>query len=460
MKDFQKKKESNQIEWTNFNKSISEISANGVKEKKDAIDKLIREFEHAEKVLIDAGAKTFAEMYPELPKHQAQPYHQYSYTTSDPPPYQTSISFRAPDLNEFKRLGYIQMFEAAWDNDLEKIKSLTLAQWKSRKAELQPPLRVAIQDMNGFSPFSIAVLRGHHDLARNIIEICAAQYHKDDGISSRKRWTLQVSSHDGYNEEDSDYDSDDCQSHEHLPIFSELVSDEFTVENLGEVATLVKSDVLPLTMINWPCYPGRILGAPRGDTESIFCSLLMYAVKIDDTDIFKLIMRFGAEQQALLAEDDDDQKCFTVDVNIFHEAISRGRTTMLAAMIKASGVGIPLNALIKKSGIEIVSKPRYYQGLSVGGKKRADWAQAPDGTIVVAEEKTPPLLQSAKHGSIDSLEWFMSNAPLRKYKEFAEANKHDKRIKALQAGNSFEKTTSAWLDAQSKFDSFVDGEHN
>jgi hypothetical protein len=111
-----------------------------------------------------------------------------------------------------------------------------------------------------------------------------------------------------------------------------------------------------------------------------------------------------------------------------------------------------LNELIAKSGVELKTKPRYYQGLSVGGKKRADWAQAPGDHQRVVEEKTPPLLQAAKFGSIDSVEWFMSDAPMRRYKEFAESNKHDKRIKTLEeAGKGFDKTIGTWLTAKGRF---------
>tara|TARA_R110002033_G_scaffold137455_1_gene176715 strand:- start:12 stop:416 length:405 start_codon:yes stop_codon:yes gene_type:complete len=119
-------------------------------------------------------------------------------------------------------------------------------------------------------------------------------------------------------------------------------------------------------------------------------------------------------------------------------------------MSQTTAVGIPLNALIKKSGVEIKTKPRYYQGLTVGGKKRADWAQAPGGEVHAVEERVPPLLQAAHVASIDAVEWFMSDAPLRRYKEFAESNKHDKRIKTLmETGKGFEKTIGGWLDAKS-----------
>lgn len=445
-------------QWDDYKKKLEDKTPDGLIEKKEAIANLILELEHTEKVLIAAGAKCFVQLYPQVPKHQAQNRYRSTYTPYRAPPYETNISFRTADLNNNTRQGYIEMFEAAWDNNLEKIKSLTLTQWETKKTGLQAPLKIAIQDMNGFNPFTIAVLRGHYDLAKKILEICAAQYHKEDGLNSGKRWTLKTSSDNGYDEEDSEYDSDNDREHDHLPIFAELVSDEFTIDNLGEVATLVKGVTLPITMIVEACYPNRILATTdeleTGPTGS--SSLLKFSVMTENMDMFRFIMQLGAEQQALLAEDDDDQKCFSVDAGVFQAALSFGRVTMLAEMIKASGVGIPLNDLIKKSGIELKSKPKYYQGLSVGGKKRADWAQPPGETTHVAEETTPPLLQAARFGSIDSVEWFMSNAPMRRYKEFAEANKQDKRIKTLESGKGFEKTIGTWLSAQSKIlDAFL-----
>jgi hypothetical protein len=110
-----------------------------------------------------------------------------------------------------------------------------------------------------------------------------------------------------------------------------------------------------------------------------------------------------------------------------------------------------MNQLIETSGLEIKTKPKHYQGLSVGGKKRVDWAQAPGGNLRVCEEQTPPLLTAAHVGSIDSVEWFMSDAPMRRYKEFAEHNKHDKRIKTLEGTpDGFDKTIGKWMSAKSK----------
>ena len=92
----------------------------------------------------------------------------------------------------------------------------------------------------------------------------------------------------------------------------------------------------------------------------------------------------------------------------------------------------------------------------MGGRKRADWAQAPDSQVHVVEERIPPVLQAAKAGSIESVEWFMSDAPMRRYKEFAGVNQHDKRIRTLEeSGSGFDRTIGKWLSNKSKFTSHL-----
>src|SRR3569833_3254887 len=67
--------------------------------------------------------------------------------------------------------------------------------------------------------------------------------------------------------------------------------------------------------------------------------------------------------------------------------------------------------------------------------------------------KTPPLLHAALAGSIESVEWFLSDAPHRHYAEFgkSKAARNDGRLKHLnQASGGFERAVSRWLGLQSK----------
>ena len=182
--DYQSVKKINGQAHEKYKKASEERPTGGEKEKKLAITKLIRELESAEKALLAASAKTISRLYPNLPNRPGKSHRShYLYTPKDPLPYETRLTFQVPDLNETKREGYRILFEAAWSNDIDTIKSITLGLWETpipTEAHIVPtqvnkqnsPLNIAVRDGNGFSPFTIAVPRGHRDLAREIIDIC------------------------------------------------------------------------------------------------------------------------------------------------------------------------------------------------------------------------------------------------------------------------------------------------
>lgn len=183
----------------------------------------------------------------------------------EPTPFETSFTFHVPDLNSDRMDGYTDLFEAVWNNDIERVKSLTLSTWRSAQSGVEHlPLRIAVQQgslqgpvstrpwrslpsgAQNFSPFSLAILRGHFKLASTIVDICQAQYQPDDEPIHQKRWIMNSG-------EDSD-DEDSSDDNDKGPqIYSELVSDTFTINDITTVSGLVKSNVKPLDMIHWFC---------------------------------------------------------------------------------------------------------------------------------------------------------------------------------------------------------------
>jgi hypothetical protein len=100
------------------------------------------------------------------------------------------------------------------------------------------PLRITVQDRDSYSPFHLAVLRGHLDVARAIVEISFAQYQLPDEEQSK---TYRI----------GDEDDDHVSASDEVAVYSEIVDDKFTIENIGEVATQVKSTTSPLAYISW-----------------------------------------------------------------------------------------------------------------------------------------------------------------------------------------------------------------
>lgn len=120
-------------------------------------------------------------------------------------------------------------------------------------------------------------------------------------------------------------------------------------------------------------------------------------------------------------------------------------------MIKFTGAELPLDALIKQSGIHEEKKPRFYQGLSIGGKKMTNWARERGGAYQRALGSTPPLLPAAYRGGLAAVEWFLSDTPLRLYKEYGTKNVNDPRLKTLtKAHGGLDQTFGTWLKQRSK----------
>jgi len=140
---------------------------------------------------------------------------------------------------------------------------------------------------------------------------------------------------------------------------------------------------------------------------------------------------------------------FTVSDFDFHYALKVGMPELIEEIIKRTGAGIPIHQLAMKSGVEIEEKTKYYQGLSVHGKKRRDWADAGRGQMKdgPSDSLHPPLLEAVRFGSLRTVEWLLSDAPMRCYKQFAQVNKGDARLRRLSEGAGFEATTLNLLNA-------------
>ncbi len=68
--------------------------------------------------------------------------------------------------------------------------------------------------------------------------------------------------------------------------------------------------------------------------------------------------------------DDENSGFYSFPDSDFKLAVELGRVEMLGEIIKRTGAGLPLEHLVKNSGVELQVKPRSYQGLTVYGKKR------------------------------------------------------------------------------------------
>ncbi|KAL2857374.1 ankyrin repeat-containing domain protein [Aspergillus pseudoustus] len=413
-------------------------TCDGLPEKKAAISALLAEFEKLEAELLSKEAKRFEELQPDI-KFQAH-HNNYRDYSRKQEPYETKFYFNAQNCTDEMREGYLQLFEAAWSGNIETIKSLTLSTWGPNKD--RTPLEVGVADIRNYSPFSIAVLRGHLSIAKAILAISTAQY-KDDDQNKRTRYRMA----EYQDSDDGSYDSD--ADSEEIQLESHVIDTDFTIENVGEVKKQVESKIRPQNVLLGTCNIRLFLNKSELPGDEAIGDLIQYAIWKDNLQLLGFILSLG--QELLHSSTDQSQdSVYQVSHAQFMMAIRLGRLRCLEELIKRTGAGLPLDKLAEKSGVEIKEKPKYYQGLSVHGKKRADWAAAGGGMAVTrAMDKSPPLLLAAKAGSLASVEWFLGTAPGRYYLEFAKAHKKDPRLRKLAlAEKGLERSILDWLNAR------------
>ncbi|KAF9876431.1 ankyrin repeat protein [Colletotrichum karsti] len=424
----------------------------GAPEKLEAIKDVISSLEAVEKAIIAKGGKTFKELYPDIkgPDNHS-PNRSLSEEKTDE--FEHNISFKGvTDVTEARKDAYLELFEASWAGDIEKIKTLTLQAWG--KDQDEPPLKISVTDNADNTPFSLAFVHGRYEVASAILEIVMAQYSPEEKEATRYKFDTG----DSEEEDEESYESD-ADSNDDPKIISEIVDKKFTIENIGQVSMQVKSTVKPIEFLS------QVVNTfGPGNNERLrtrYQSLFSFVLENDDHAGLKALLDMATHfaGQKLVdgsqgEEDDDAGGRFTFPENEFLQAVTQGKTTALAEIISRTGAGIPLDDLVKKSGVEMKRKPRYYQGLTVYGKKRKDWATAGRNMVVRSTGmKTPPLLHAALAGNIASVEWFLSDAPHRHYTDFgkSKAAREDHRLKHLsQSPGGFDRAISRWLGIQNE----------
>ncbi|KAF1952642.1 ankyrin [Byssothecium circinans] len=423
----------------------------GIAEKKEALEVMAKEFEKLEKILVGKGGKTFEELHPDahdkLAGHNAHNTWNYGYNPAPKKPFEVEYGFNVHNLTDEMREAYVKLFQAVWENDLNTVKALTLASWGSNN---NAPLKIAVSDTERNNPFSIAVLRGHLDLARALVDISYAQY-QPPKEEKPKRYRL------------ANEDEDDASDTSEVGVFEEIVDDKFTIDNIGEVQTQVKSTTTPLHFISMDASVWEYAKMFLADKEYTYGlydrkvenygtrSLQSWAILTNNKPLFSFLLDLDVEWADRLAIGLDGSSGIpSFSASDFELAIKYGRIEILAEMIKHGGAGMELESLVKKSGVKYREKPKYYQGLSVHGKKRSDWVSAARGEYVRGvSDSSPPLLQAAFNGALTSVEWFFSDTPLRHYLDFAEAYKDDKFISHLNKNaGGYEKVLRKWLGAR------------
>jgi len=168
-----------------------------------AIDKLQKDFEAFESFLISKGGKLFYEIHPEIQRSVDSSARRDTQEASNSYGFEVYFKFFAPDMSSYRHEGCEALFESAWNEDLQAIKTMTLARWGSRRRSH------AIINRSKSYQLHVTVcsrcFRGHLNVAKADLEIARAQYDLEKRGSSSYRVFLG----NGHSGDDDDEDCSD-----------------------------------------------------------------------------------------------------------------------------------------------------------------------------------------------------------------------------------------------------------
>lgn len=337
------------------------------------------------------------------------------------------------------------------------------------------PLMVTVRDSNGFTPFALAIYRRHFEVAKMILEIANLQFKGPDDESGKRRYTMA--------DNDSEYESGDDDDNE-LAISSRVVDETYTFDNIAGLQQSVgshmsASDLLTMGAEIWCLLDlpeeqaHEKLGSSNHSNLDLYVrqgyksseafrrlmsdkghpseSLSRYAIVSRDRELLRFWLQCSQEASKMKRKSNSSSFC-GFNTSDFEFALVEGFMNELRDMIKIAGAEFPLDALVKQSGVQEEEKPKYYQGLSIGGKKMTNWARERGGGNYeqALGKSTPPLLQAAFQGGLTAVEWFLSDTPFRLYKEYGVNNADDPRLKILaKAHGGLDQAISSWLKQRS-----------
>ncbi|RPB14615.1 ankyrin [Morchella conica CCBAS932] len=426
---------------------------------KAAVEELLQSYEKTESLLLSLGAKTYHELLPEKKdlamKEEANRNRENRGIFGSNSPDTWEIERLGREEEEYKKdcifmplnqveapylgegdvqAGYRRLFEAIWrgtPEDAAIVKELTLGPSGEGENKL-PALRMAVVDTFGHSTLFVALRNRNWEMAKLIMAIIQEQYEIPEGESAGKRYVLGS---------DEDGDEDEIRSTEG--------DNEFTIENIGVRKGLTKCDISPfgyLTADNMfqsrfidredhdkLAGTGALNGAPWKWT------LLSWAIYKDDMELFRFLLKLADDCEENGANKFMDHSA-DFSVNPYGTrrghtrlALTLGRITMLEEIMKTIPFGIPFEELEESDEELQQQKPQFYQGLTVYGTKRKDWASSSYPAYgTESDKKHKPAHVAVSCGNLASIKWLLSERPYECLKEFMIANPNHIRAKILK----------------------------
>ncbi|KAG0637417.1 hypothetical protein HOY80DRAFT_972987 [Tuber brumale] len=412
---------------------------------KEEVKGLLRLFEETEKALLEAGAKTFKELYPERtpvpPAVQPTPHIGLFGQNAGglfgqdagglfgapgtPSPYTVPFEVSIPCQGD-TRERYSKLFNAVWKGDQETVKALTTG--PSGEPPM-PALQISVSS-RGWTTLWVAIYRRDYAMARLILEIVKSQYEEPRKKLATKAVRIDIPG-----------DSDDDDTEHYL---QEAGDEDFTIEDAGAVSDFVKCSVSPRDFI---CQGSPQLDELLGEEEEASLrkqnlfqwlgrwTILSFSIYRDDSELFEFILSPIEESGGLEAA-----RRYILPFNGMRRhngcahvrlALALGRIWVLEELMKRYTFGIHYGSLREQDPEVQNAKPKYYRGLVVNGT-RAQVHNPYETSSPDTKDVQKPLQLAAYFGNLESIKWLLSDRPRRCLDSFIDLNPKDERAKLLK----------------------------
>ncbi|KAK7225486.1 hypothetical protein V2G26_013489 [Clonostachys chloroleuca] len=453
------------------------------------LEKLASGLNDLREKLVSRGGQTFKDLHPDFKEYRTG---RRGFRLNTPSSYRRSPSVESgkicfkgdKNLSSSKEEEYIELMEAAWDGNLDKIRSLTL---RTDPDDIHPRLLISIQDDHYNCPFSLAFFRGHRGVAAAILDIVKTQWAPNDGSnqSSRRRrlrWRTRTPSYRGsgsLGRSEMELDSGDDPSQLGPIILSEDEDNMSVDEDIVQESKPSTSNATPMRILRqeW-----QMLHLVEGKWEpGLRQTLFESCVSRNDVAGLEVLIKLAQYWTSQMLPDDpveevlayhdptekkEQDGIFTLSEAEFQTLLNEGNLELVHLVMRKIGAGLILDDLVRRSGENLEQKSEFYQGLTVYGKKRKDWAnivppgerrRPRDRLLDLSRKDThtndvgvAPVIHAMRSGRIETVKLFLSEAALQLYAEFARSDAaadNPKILHLLQSKAGFELTASEWLGA-------------
>ncbi|KAI5807435.1 hypothetical protein DFH27DRAFT_319642 [Peziza echinospora] len=379
-----------------------------------AIREALGILQEAEKELLEKGAKSYTELVPGSVRNPRND-QSSNRNTPEPTEWVPLTGINAPNIGDSTRDAYSELFEAAWKGDIAEIKRL--CEFDDNDSLPKGQILVAVNDKIAISPFNIAVMNGHLEAAKLILTIAAAQYSAPQS-NVTSRYTV------------STFGKSEPQ------VLQETLNTAFVIDNIAdEAAQAPKSSISPLEMMK---QKSPVL-VEDNDTPMFIKELnwdsLTWAVYRSDTVTIENLLQWADEQQvdgaySLIGPTPPSTSGIMHDPFVL--AMRKGQIEVLKLFMQKVGLGLDYQTLQEREFDTGLVKPPYYPGLTIGGKRKKDWAKSANPQWQKAVGKVENLLpMAAALGNFTTFRWLLSDGPLQCVQQFIKDHPDNARAKLL-----------------------------